>query len=125
MVWKLTKKVSRNFLELGEFGNATPFSYILLLLCLTGKFKLSQANVNPEMVQSIIDARGLKCPEPIMIFRNALRKLEDQAIVKLLATDPTTLRDVPTMCRFLGHKIEFSETVGDEYHFIVSVRVLN
>lgn len=63
------------------------------------------------LVADEIDARGLKCPEPVMMLRNALRQVDDDAVVKLVATDPSTQRDIPTMCRFMRHRLvsEFAE----------------
>jgi tRNA 2-thiouridine synthesizing protein A len=64
------------------------------------------------LVADEIDARGLKCPEPVMMARNALRRVDDDALVKLVATDPSTQRDIPTMCRFMGHRL-VSESVDE------------
>ena len=39
--------------------------------------------------QNLIDARGLRCPEPL----------------ELWSDDPVSARDVPAYCRFLGHEL--------------------
>lgn len=70
----------------------------------------------------VVDARGLKCPEPVMMFRNSLRNAPDHAVVRLIATDPSTLRDIPTMCRFMGHALIETLETDDEYQFVVSAR---
>lgn len=70
----------------------------------------------------VVDARGLKCPEPVMMFRNALRNAPDHAPVRLIATDPSTLRDIPTMCRFMGHALIETIEIAGEYQFVVSAR---
>jgi tRNA 2-thiouridine synthesizing protein A len=35
----------------------------------------------------------------------------------VLATDPSTQRDIPKFCAFLEHELVDQEEVGDEYHF--------
>ena len=57
-----------------------------------------------------IDARGLKCPEPVMLLHNALANIPPDSLIIMDATDPTTVRDVRDFCRHLGHQLlEFSE----------------
>lgn len=52
-----------------------------------------------------IDAKGLRCPEPLMIVRNKVRGIAAGEVVHVLATDPTTRRDFRDYCRFLGHTL--------------------
>ena len=40
-----------------------------------------------------IDARGLFCPEPLMLVKNKVRELAGGDVLHILATDPTTERD--------------------------------
>ena len=35
-----------------------------------------------------LDARGLRCPEPLMLVRNKIRELPDGNVLQVLATDP-------------------------------------
>ncbi len=72
-----------------------------------------------------VDARDLKCPEPVMMLRNALRHANDGASIRLLATDPSTLRDIPTMCRFMGHSLLSQVEVDGHYEFVVAARGAN
>jgi tRNA 2-thiouridine synthesizing protein A len=50
-----------------------------------------------------IDAKGLRCPEPLMIVRNKVRAIARGEVLHVTATDPTTSRDLRDFCRFLGH----------------------
>lgn len=86
---------------------------------------MSITKKNSQQAETIIDARELKCPEPVMLLRNALRGVATNTQVTLLATDPSTSRDIPTMCKFMGHKILLSERIGDEYRFVVVARAFN
>ena len=77
------------------------------------------------LVAETIDATGLKCPEPVMMLRNALRRVDAGTCLKLVATDPSTLRDIPTMCRFMHHKLVSQDELDGRYEFVVSARALS
>jgi len=75
-----------------------------------------------QLVAETIDATGLKCPEPVMMLRNALRRVDVGTCLKLVATDPSTLRDIPTMCRFMHHELVSQDELDGRYEFVVSAR---
>ncbi|MCH9691134.1 MAG: sulfurtransferase TusA [Gammaproteobacteria bacterium] len=52
-----------------------------------------------------LDARGLLCPEPVMLLHTAVRKIAADEVLKLLATDASTQRDIPKFCQFLGYEL--------------------
>ena len=74
------------------------------------------------MARHEIDARGLLCPEPIMLMHQAVRKLAGGAELQVITTDPAALRDVPQFCRFLGHALLQVDTCGDETLFRIKVK---
>jgi tRNA 2-thiouridine synthesizing protein A len=65
----------------------------------------------------VLDARGLNCPEPVMLLHKAMRGLPEGTLLRVLATDPTTLRDIPQFCRFLGHELLAQEETAGELVF--------
>ena len=67
--------------------------------------------------QESIDAIGLKCPEPVMLLHAAMRRLRSGQELTLRATDPSTERDVPNFCEFLGHALLVARREGDEFHY--------
>ena len=67
-----------------------------------------------------LDARGLFCPEPVMLLHNKIRDIEPGQLLRLIATDPSTTRDVPKFCHFLGH--ELLETQEQEGSFSYLIR---
>ena len=67
--------------------------------------------------QESIDAIGLKCPEPVMLLHAAMRRLQSCQELTLRATDPSTERDVPNFCEFLGHALLVARREGDEFHY--------
>ncbi|HAQ27722.1 MAG TPA: sulfurtransferase TusA [Pseudomonas sp.] len=56
-------------------------------------------------IDATLDASGLNCPEPVMMLHNKVRDLEGGALLKVIATDPSTQRDIPKFCVFLGHEL--------------------
>ena len=60
------------------------------------------ANHLPELQ---LDTRGLNCPEPLMMLHQALRRADAGQQIRVLATDPSTLRDIPKFCLHLGHTL--------------------
>jgi len=54
---------------------------------------------------AVLDAKGLHCPEPVMLLHNTIRDLSPGSLLKVLATDPSTQRDIPKFCVYLGHKL--------------------
>ncbi len=53
----------------------------------------------------MLDTQGLNCPEPVMMLHQAIRKSQSGAVIKVLATDPSTTRDIPKFCMHLGHEL--------------------
>lgn len=68
-----------------------------------------------------IDARGLWCPEPIMLLHRAVGDLAAGQEVSLLTTDPAALRDVPKFCRFLGFNLASQVERGDHIEFVIRI----
>jgi tRNA 2-thiouridine synthesizing protein A len=66
-----------------------------------------------------LDACGLLCPEPVMLVHQSIRKMSvgDQLLV--IATDPSTQRDIPKFCTFLGHELVLAEQEGALYRYLI------
>lgn len=66
-----------------------------------------------------LDAQGLFCPEPVMMLHRAMRPMTPGQVLELLATDPSTTRDVPKFCLFLGHQLVHQEQDGSIYRYLL------
>jgi tRNA 2-thiouridine synthesizing protein A len=66
-----------------------------------------------------LDASGLYCPEPVMLLHNKIRDMAVGELLELLATDPSTTRDVPKFCHFLGHELVAEESVELGYRYLI------
>jgi tRNA 2-thiouridine synthesizing protein A len=67
----------------------------------------------------ILDASGLFCPEPLMLLHNKIREVDVGQVLKVLATDPSTQRDIPKFCVFLGHELLNQEESSDFYCYYI------
>lgn len=61
-----------------------------------------------------IDARGLLCPLPVLKARKRLNAMTGGAILRLVATDPASVVDVPHFCAEGGHELVNSTTLQGE-----------
>ena len=66
-----------------------------------------------------LDALGLRCPEPVMMVRLQLRKMQVGETLLIIADDPATTRDIPAFCRFMDHELVSSDTNELPYRYVV------
>lgn len=52
-----------------------------------------------------VDACGLICPEPVMLLHSAVRDVKAGDCIEVIATDPSTERDIARFCEFLSHQL--------------------
>ena len=52
-----------------------------------------------------IDARGLLCPLPVLKARKRLISMAPGRVLRLIATDPAAVVDVPHFCAQSGHSL--------------------
>ncbi|WP_434134462.1 sulfurtransferase TusA [Pseudomonas luteola] len=74
-------------------------------------------------VDATLDASGLNCPEPVMLLHNKVRDLAGGSLLKVIATDPSTQRDIPKFCMFLGHELVQKEEEGGKYLYWIRKKV--
>ncbi|MDQ9093856.1 sulfurtransferase TusA [Pseudoalteromonas haloplanktis] len=66
-----------------------------------------------------LDAIGLRCPEPVMMIRGAVRKMENGETLLIIADDPSTTRDIPSFCMFMDHTLLEKEVDAIPYRYLV------
>lgn len=71
---------------------------------------------NPEHE---LDAQGLRCPEPVMMVRKTVRKLDAGQTLLIIADDPATVRDIPSFCQFMDHTLVASQTAQLPYQYLI------
>ncbi|MFC3122553.1 sulfurtransferase TusA [Agaribacter flavus] len=66
-----------------------------------------------------LDALGLRCPEPVMMIRLEVRKMQEGETLCITADDPATTRDIPSFCRFMEHQLLASDTHTLPYKYLI------
>lgn len=66
-----------------------------------------------------LNALGLRCPEPVMMIRLEVRKMQEGDTLSILADDPATARDVPSFCRFMEHTLVASQTQSLPFTYLI------
>lgn len=66
----------------------------------------------------LVDARGLKCPLPVLKMEKRLEALPIGAELIVLATDPIARIDIPLYCRQHGHACAMTQA-DDTMRFVI------
>lgn len=70
-------------------------------------------------VSETLDTSGLLCPEPVMMLHSKIRDIEIGDVLKVIATDPSTQRDIPKFCDFLGHQLLDQQERDKKYVYYI------
>lgn len=70
-------------------------------------------------VERLLDVKGLNCPMPLLKAKKALNEMAPDALLKVLATDPGSLRDFEVFSRQSGHALLESRQEGDTYIYVL------
>ena len=62
-----------------------------------------------------LDTRGLNCPLPILKAKKALADMQGGEVLKVVSTDPGSMRDFQAFARQTGNELIDQRTVGDEF----------
>lgn len=68
---------------------------------------------------SELDARGLNCPLPILKAKKAINALESGQVLKIIATDPGSVKDFEAFAKQTGNELLESVEAGGEYTFMM------
>jgi len=66
-----------------------------------------------------VDARGLNCPLPILRTKKALNDMAAGQTVKVLATDPASVRDFQAFARQTGNELVEQGEADGAFFFLV------
>ncbi len=62
-----------------------------------------------------IDTRGLNCPLPILKAKKALSDMQSGELLKVISTDPGSVRDFQAFSRQTGNELVEQITTNDEF----------
>jgi len=66
-----------------------------------------------------LDTRGLLCPLPILKAKKALAELQSGQVLKVVATDPGSMRDFQAFAKQTGNELLEQQAQGAEFtHFL-------
>lgn len=72
-----------------------------------------------QIINSILDARGLSCPLPILKTKKALAQLAMGEMLEIITSDPGSVKDLSSFCEQTGHELVSSEIHEDEFIFVI------
>ncbi|HUW50952.1 MAG TPA: sulfurtransferase TusA family protein [Sulfuricella sp.] len=64
-----------------------------------------------------LDASGLNCPLPILRTKKALAELAAGQVLKVIATDPGSVKDMQAFAKQTGNELLSSTQEGGKYQF--------
>ena len=71
--------------------------------------------------ERVLDARGERCPLPVIRLARLVRDEPGLERVTLLATDPAAAHDVPAWCRMRGQRLVEARAEGDHTAYVVEL----
>ena len=69
-----------------------------------------------------LDTRGLNCPLPILKAKKTLAEMSAGQTLKVIATDPGSMRDFQAFARQTGNKLVKQDTAGKEFVHVMRRR---
>lgn len=66
-----------------------------------------------------LDARGLNCPLPILRAKKSIASLGGGQVLRILATDPGSVKDFEAFCKQTGNTLVSSNQNGGDYEFLI------
>lgn len=66
-----------------------------------------------------LDLKGMNCPLPLLKAKQALNKMDAGQILRVLATDPGSVRDFASFARISGHTLVSSDESSGVYIHVV------
>ena len=66
-----------------------------------------------------LDARGLNCPLPILRAKKTLNGMAAGEVLKIMATDPGSVKDFQAFATQTGNQLLDSSEVNGEFHFFL------
>ena len=66
-----------------------------------------------------LDARGLNCPLPILRAKKALTEMSSGQTLRILATDPGSVKDFQAFAKQTGNELLSSAEKNKEFEFFI------
>lgn len=66
-----------------------------------------------------LDTRGLNCPMPIMKAKKAMTEISVGQVLKIVATDPGSVKDFDAFVKQTGYEMLSSSQAGSDFIFFI------
>lgn len=67
----------------------------------------------------VIDTSGLNCPLPVLKAKKAIKSIDVGSVLKIIATDPGSKKDIPAWARVTGQELLEETEEGGKFVFYV------
>lgn len=66
-----------------------------------------------------LDVKGLNCPLPILRTKKTLAEMESGQVLRVLATDPGSLKDFPAFARQTGNELVAKREADGVFEYLL------
>ena len=66
-----------------------------------------------------LDVKGLNCPLPILRTKKSLAEMQSGQVLKIMATDPGSVKDMQAFAKQTGNELLSSAEQGGEFVFFM------
>lgn len=95
-------------MDVKSFKNSANYTYIYNTYIAIQTLDPTNKDVNMtnQTTNHFIDAKGLKCPMPVIKLQQQVRKSETGEVIAIDCTDPGAEKDISSWAKVNKHKIE-------------------
>lgn len=72
-----------------------------------------------HQIDLTIDAKGQKCPMPVLMTSRGIKKIESGEVMLVEATDPGSRSDIPSWARDTGHELLESTNESGVFNYLI------
>ncbi|MBT7312207.1 MAG: sulfurtransferase TusA family protein [Halieaceae bacterium] len=74
---------------------------------------------DPSAPVDSVDARGERCPMPLLMAKRALREIPVGGVLEVLSTDAGSERDFESFARLAGHQVSCERLPDDVLRLMI------
>lgn len=72
-----------------------------------------------HQIDATVDAKGQKCPMPVLMATRGIKKLEAGQVLLIEATDRGSQSDIPSWAKDTGHELLETSNEGDVFRYVI------
>jgi tRNA 2-thiouridine synthesizing protein A len=75
--------------------------------------------MSESTAEKTLDARGLKCPMPVVKTSQEIKNITVGGELLVIATDPGSMADIQAWAKSTGNELVKMDKVDKEFHFLI------